>query len=53
MVKAINNMWNSFKNFWYFLLGKDRKIRLGWVLYEEVGTVILNDEAVTNITIDK
>ena len=50
-------MWGNFKfrfkNFWRFLLGKETKIRLGWVLYEEVGIVILNDEAVVKIDIKK
>jgi hypothetical protein len=68
MVKAISNMWGTFKfrlsnmwgtfkfrfkNFWRFLLGKEPKIRLGWVLYEEVGIVILNDEAIIKIDIEK
>jgi hypothetical protein len=54
---AISNMWSNFKfrfkNFWRFLLGKERKIRLGWVVYEEVGIVILNDEAICKIDIEK
>jgi hypothetical protein len=50
-------MWGTFKfrfkNFWRFLLGKEPKIRLGWVIYEEVGIVILNDEAIIKIDIEK
>ena len=50
-------MWGTFKfrfkNFWRFLLGKEPRIRLGWILHEEVGIVILNDEAVIKIDIEK
>ncbi len=27
-----------------------KKIRLGWIIHEEVGIVIINDYAITNIT---
>ena len=44
---VIGNIWYRFKKFWYFLIGKEWKV--GWVVYEKVGVVILNDEATTKI----
>ena len=29
-----------------------KKLRLGWVIHEEVGVVIINDYAITNITME-
>ncbi len=40
-----------FKRLWYFILRK--KWKIGWVLHEEVGIVIINDKAISKITIDK
>lgn len=57
MVKVdqdVNNMWQSFKyrfkRLWYFILRKEWKT--GWVMTGP-HVVILNDEAISKIDVDK
>lgn len=46
------NMWKCFKKLWYFLIGKEYKVKIGWVLLPPQA-VILNNEFIYQITIDK
>ncbi len=54
LLKKLSSRWKSFKyrlkELWYKYILR-REYRVGWMIHEEVGIVIINDYAISRVTI--